>query len=632
MTPLLRLLALIGSVAHGVDRLAGRLLGFLPFRVPGALLLAALLGLGTWNAVVETGRAIAARPIPLETSVNALVAESNTAWVSVSGLLSGPHLDNSIYASDTRPHYLRISDDPHDHVIEGPGESLMPPGPRQTIFPLTTGDGVTRWFYVLRDAGSADRALVIRSARDANEIRARSVTVVRDGMIDGLPHLVEIADAEAEPATASVARVEDGARSTIRGTFESDATEVACDGGDACHEGRSWRYRVTDLADPDASAWLDSPHPPDALPVTLNGVVTTDATRMRAVLAEDAMTAALDGLTHPDDVVLADGIGPAVPEVTYLGAVILAALACILLLSAVIRYPIFQREAGRGARNLPRPVVGELIPLDVSGELPGVSGAERPAGAPARIGWLPAREMARQAWHLRSELSDAGSGQARLALVAIEGGFVLPLEPIRDRLRVEPGLVATTSTVRPGLRLTAPDLRLMLGFASAIDRDRVERELAPAMTAPAVGPIPDSVHPRPRVQRPWARAATVAGLSFTAALVVTGAGFDLLLDEAAPVGIGVALLVVASIGLLTIGIARRRALADELLPSAALLGLVIAGVMAVAVPGCGTWLTPNIADCAGIDVFALVTALTAVVTFAFSLWAVPHLVATAEPV
>ena len=54
--------------------------------------------------------------------------------------------------------------------------------------------------------------------------------------------------------------------------------------------------------------------------------------------------------------------------------------------------------------------------------------------------------------------------------------------------------------------------------------------------------------------------------------------------------------------------------------------------MAVAVPGCGTWLTPNIADCAGLDVFALVTALTAVVTFAFSLWAVPHLVATADPV
>ena len=76
----------------------------------------------------------------------------------------------------------------------------------------------------------------------------------------------------------------------------------------------------------------------------------------------------------------------------------------------------------------------------------------------------------------------------------------------------------------------------------------------------------------------------------------------------------------------------RGMLADELLPSAALLGLVIAGVMAVAVPGCGTWLTPDIADCAGLDVFALVTALTAVVTFAFSLWAVPHLVATAEPV
>lgn len=627
MTLVLRLLAMLGSLAHGVDRLVGRPLGFLPFRLPGALLVAALLGVAAWNAVAETDRAIAARPTPIETSVTDLVDESTAAWVSVSGILSGPHLDNSIYATDGRPHYMRISDDPHDHVIEGPGEPLMPPGQRQTIFPLSQGDGVTRWFYVLRDLDGGDHALVVRSARGGDEIRTRSVSVTADGSTDGLPNLVEVEDAGAQPATVSVARVEDGGRATIRATFDANATEVGCDGGDACRDGRAWRYRVTDIADPNATAWVDSPHPPDALPVTLNGVVTTDAHRMRVVLATDEMAAALDGLAHPDDLVFADGIGPVVPETTYLGAAVLGVLAVVLLVSATIRYPVFRRDAAPDARpHPPRPVVDELFEVEVDGELPGVSGAERPAGAPARIGWLHARELARRAWHLRSEVPNAGSDQPRLALVAIEGGFVLPVEPIREQLRVEPGLVATSTTVRPGLRLTAPNVRLMLGFASARDRDRLRRELEPGMGAPPVGPIPAPAAPRPRVQRPWARAATAVALAVTALLVAAGGVLD-----STPAGAVMALIASLTIGVLALGIARRHTLADELLPSVALLGLVVAGVMAVALPGCGTWLTPNFADCAGLDAAALATSLAAVVTFGISLWAIPHLAASPDP-
>ena len=629
MTLVLRLLALLGSLAHGVDRLVGRLLGFLPFRVPGALLVAALLGVAAWNSMAETDRATAARPTPIETSVSDLVDESTTAWVSISGIVSGPHLDNSIYATDGRPHYMRISDDPHDHVIEGPGEPLMPPGQRQTIFPLSQGDGVTRWFYVLRDPDGGDHALVVRSARAGDEIRTRSVRVTTDGSTAGLPHFVEITDAGAQLPTVSVARVEDGEPATIRGTFDASATEVACDGGDACREGRAWRYRVTDVADPNAVAWVDSPHPPDALPVTLNGVVATDASRMRVVLAADEMAAALDGLAYPDDLVFADGIGPLVPETTYLGAVMLGLIAAVLLLSATIRYPIFRRDAAPDTPDAPRPVVDELFEVDVDGELPGVSGFERPAGAPARIGWLHARELARRAWHLHSDAPDTESGQPRLALVAVEGGFILPVEPIRDRLRAEPGLVATSTTVRPGLRLTGPNVRLMLGFASARDRDRLRRELEPGMSAPPVGPIPEPAAPRLRVQRPWARRATAAALAATALLVAFGGVLDL--PESTPAGAVMALIAAFSVGVLALGIARRHSLADELLPSVALLGLVVAAVMTVALPGCGTWLTPNLDDCAGLDAVALATSVAAAATFAFSLWAVPHLSSAPGP-
>lgn len=628
MTLVLRLLALLGSFAHGVDRLVGRLLSFLPFRVPGALLVVALLALAAWNAVADTNRAIAARPVPVETTIGALIDESNTAWVSVSGLLSGPHLDNSIYATDRRPYYLRISDDPHDHVIEGSGEPLMEPGQRQTIFPLTTGDGVTRWFYVLRDADGDDRALVVRSSRGGDEIRTRSVTVLASGTIDGLPHLIEVADAGAQEATVSVSRVEDGERATVRGSFGARAVEVACDEGEACRDGRTWRYRVTDLADPDESAWLDSAHPPDALPVTLSGVVTTDASRMQVVLGTDEMVAALDGLAHPDAVVLADGVGPQVPEATYLGAVILGIIAVVLLLSARIRYPVFRAGAGPTPREVPRPVVDELIAVEASGELPGISGVERPAGAPARIGWLPARELARQAWHLHSSVPATGGDEARLALVAVEGGFVLPLEPIREQLRVDEGLVATSSDVRSGLRLVGPNVRLMLGFGSAADRDRIRRELQPGTDAPPIGPVPEHAPRRRPARRPWARPATAAALAATAVLVAGGGVLDLLAPGSAPMAAGLAMLAAVTIGLLALGVARRHPLAVELLPSVALLGIVVAGIVVVAVPGCGTWLTPNLAACAELDVVALAISLTGLAAFALSLWAVPHLSAT----
>jgi hypothetical protein len=623
----LRVLALVGSLASAVDRLVGRVLGFLPFHVPGALLVALLVGLAAWGSAQETARAIEARPRPTPTSVGELVDESSSAWVSVSGLLSGPHLDNSLYASDRRTHFVRIADDPHDHVVEGGGEqiSITEFGRRQTIFELTTGDGVTRWFYVLREAEGGDRALVVRSARERDAIRTRSVVVaIAGGTIDGRPHLVELSDAGSQPVTASVADLGDDGRPTLRGSF-ADGVEIACDSGEACREGRMWRYRFVDAASPELTAWIDSPHPPDALPVTLDGVVATDPTRMEVVLATEEMTAALDGLQHPDGLVLADGIGPAIPDVGYLGAYLLASVAVVLVVSAAIRYPVFRRSRGNGASDAPRPVVEELVMVDVSGTLPGASGPERLSGAPARVGWLPARELARRAWHLRSPIADAADDRPHLALLAVEGSFVLPLDPVRAQLRVEPGLVATSAAVRHGLRVIGPAIRVMLGFDSEADRDRVQHELQPGVDAPPVGPMPEAPAPRQSSRRPWARAATATALGATAALVIARTALEVLAGDITGAGTAAPIVAALAVATLALGIARRHPLAEELLPSAALLGLVVAGVVALASLGCGAWLSPNLAVCSGLDPVALVPPLAAMIAFAIGLWAMPHL-------
>ena len=623
MIVLLRVLALLGSLAHAVDRLVQGMLGFLPFRIPGALLLAVLLAAGAWSSAQDTTRAIAARPRPAETSVGTLLDVSTSAWVAVSGLLSGPHLDNSIYASDRDTHFMRISDDPHDHVLEGDGEPLLPPGRRETIFQLTEGDGVTRWFYVLRDTIEEDRAIVMRSARSGNEVRTRSVVAVADGLVDGRPRFVELDDAGSQPATGSLDGAADGERRTVRAAF-TEATEVPCPAGDECPGGSTWRYLAIDAADPDVIAWIDSPHPPDALPVTIAGVVATDPTRMDVVLATDEMTAALDGLRHPQDLVLADGISPVMTEATYLSAFLMAILTGVLLLSASIRYPVF-RVVRWHPPDLPRPVVEELIGVEVNGVLPGVSGPERLSRAPGRFGWLPARELARRAWHLRSDVPDTDDDRPRLALLAVEGSFVLPIEPVRTRLRVEPGLVATSSAVRNGLRVAGPGIRVMLGFDSSQDRDRAYRELESETDAPAVGPVPAAPPPRRPASRAWARPATVVALVAAGAFVLVAGALGVVTGEASGVETGAAVFAAVALGVLALGVSRRHPFADELLPSAAMLGIVVAVVVTLASTGCGTWLTPNIAGCTGFTPVKLVPPLVSVAAFCLSLWAIPHL-------
>lgn len=624
MTLILRVLALFGSLSSAIDRLVGRLLGFLPFRVPGALLVALLLGVAAGAFVQDTNDAIAARPRPSETTVSALVERSSSAWVSVTGILSGPHLDNSVYAGDRDEHVVRIRDDPHDHVDEGGGEPVLDPGPRQTTFVLIPGDGLTRWFYVLRDLERTDRGLVVRSARDTGEIRTRSVVVTATGTLHGLPHLVELADARAEPATGSLTGLEEGERKTVRGAF-TEGGELPCDAGDACPYGAIWRYLVTDAADPAISAWIDSPYPPDGLLVTLSGVLATDPARMEIVLATAEMRAALDGLRHPDTLVLADGIGPMLPSVTYLWAVVFAIMAAVVMLSAIIRYPVFRGDHAPSPAGLARPVVGELIEVEVDGKLPGASGAQRLRGAPARIGWLPARELVRRAWHLRSPLPDATDERPRLVLMALEGNLVLILGPIREPLRVEPGTIATAATVRPGLRLSGPGLRATLAFAFVRDRDRALHELDSATVPPSAGPIPEVDREPAAVPPRWTRPAVAAAQMGTALLAFGGAVVGLVTGRSEQVGIVIALLAASALAALGLGVIRGSPLADELLPSVALVGLVVAGVMAFASTGCGTWLSPNVADCEEVSPVTPGAAVAAAIAFAFSLWAVPRL-------
>jgi hypothetical protein len=221
---------------------------------------------------------------------------------------------------------------------------------------------------------------------------------------------------------------------------------------------------------------------------------------------------------------------------------------------------------------------------------------------------------------------DANDDRPRLALLAVESSFVLPLEPIRADLDVTPGLVATTGGVRPGLRVRGGGVNATLAFGSDALRDRAWRELDPSTPAPAVGPIPEPESVREATTPSWARPAATLALAAVGVAIIGGAALGLITGEASPVGIGVGVLAAILLAALAAGVARRSWLALELLPSAGLLGIVVAGVIAAStVVGCTTWLAPNVTSCATFDLPRLVPPLVAVAAFGLSLWAVPHL-------
>jgi hypothetical protein len=622
MTVVLRALALIGSIGHAIDRVVGRVLGFLPFRAPGALIVAGLLAVAAWSTAQATTEELAARPQPAETTVSAIGADPDNAWVRVRGLLSGPFVDNSVYARDDF-HVTIIRDEPHDHQRDPYGQINPPTGWRhQTVFVTGGEERAIRWFYVLRDPEDDAQALVVRSARDADTIRRRSVRATATGTADGLPLLAEIDDAGTDEPTATPADLAGGAAGTVRGVFTQGA-ERPCDNGPACVDGRTWRYLLTDADG--VAAWIDSPHAINALPITLEGVTTSDARRMEVVMATDEMTAAVADLHVPASLVLEDGAGPLISEVTYLGAVSLASMAGLVVLSAAIGYPIFRRTRAGTRSDAPRPVVDELIPVTVDGRLPGFGGPQRLSGTAATLGWLPGGELARRAWHLRSAIAEITDDRPRLALMALEGAFVLPLDPIRDRLAMVEGQVATATGVRPALRVRGPNLSMLLSFASVVDRDRAARELDPSTPPAEMGPIPQhDAPPRPPAPR-WVRPATVIALGVVAVTVVLSAGIGLVVGDASLVGALAALAAAGALAMLAAGVARGMSIALELLPSVALLGIVAAVLLAASSPGCASWLSPDFDGCTLLDMRRLVAPAVGVAAFALLLWATPQL-------
>ncbi|MGI8998431.1 MAG: hypothetical protein ACR2GO_01820, partial [Candidatus Limnocylindria bacterium] len=259
----------VGWLAHTIGRLVGSIIWFAPRGVPWALVVALLLAFGAWRSIDAARLATATQPRPEPVGLAAVVDVRAIGWVGTASIVRGPYLDSRVY-----------------------------------------GASVQRWYYLLIDPNDDSVAMVARSTERLEERRTRTIvarvkedpaavaTAIagRDAggrAVDPLRYLVELADTRPPvligASIATPARMDvDAGEIVLRGSFDQ---------GRPAGDGEGWEYLVNDGTD---AVIVRSPHPPDALPVDIWGVATTDRVRATQAAAVPELQAQLGARELPE--------------------------------------------------------------------------------------------------------------------------------------------------------------------------------------------------------------------------------------------------------------------------------------------------------------------------------------------
>jgi hypothetical protein len=631
-----RLQALIGVVAHGVDRAVAALLWFVPFRVPGALLLAALFGFLAWQQAAAANRTLATYPTPRPTTIAAILDGDAAGWLRIDGLVSGPYLDSRSYT------------------------------------PAGQG-GVVRYYYVVRDP-TGPQALVVRSPRQAPEIGSARTLLVRiekrpeaaqaagaalaagQGIsVDAERYLLELPPDQRSAGASPTPRAVDpsdlrAAPSEIAlfsGSFRA-SRKVICTAGElACRDGTAYEYLAT--AD-GHGVIVRSPYPPDALPVTLTGVLTPDAFRMETALQNADLAKALEGSQTLDEQLFSDGVTPPLPDVTFAPAVVLTGIAALLVLSKLVGYPIFRRR--RVPTEAESPLApGEELRLEISGRVRGAHGAVTLDREPGTLGRLTTAQIARREWQFGgrplAETSETPEGAEALdptstqpVLSSGAGSLLVPLDPLAGVLRMSAGRLVTVGGSSPSLRLRAPGIDAVLGFEDEVTRGRALAEIDPSRPrstgwgTPTEGPpglSATAARSGGDDRRPW-QLSLVALFFAVSGVGLVAAGLTGLLpspEPRHPIAVVLPALVQSAIGaglvFVASGIWRGHEWAREMGLNLGAAGIVAAAILAFGETTCLRPLGPTMAPCQPGDLVGGLLAAGALFGFVFSVWAIVKL-------
>jgi hypothetical protein len=474
------LLALLGSVAHGIRSLAASILSFLGVRRLAALVVPALIGALIVVAALsarETAAILGSRPEVERSTLSDVAAQeedvSGSIWFQFDALVD-------------------------DTVLEVPAD-------------------LGTFFYVAVDPADPSTGLLVRSPLNDTFFRLRTLTaqLVDDGGLvagarealgalpggfdlDGARYLDEVASGgEPEEAFVPSQLADEGAGSELLvtgrvvspATFSACATAGGCEGPDA-----AW---YSYLADPSGGGAivLRSPHPPDALPMRLEGLFQRDSFDMRPVLESDWF-AAIDVDVPTSRSFSAGRRPPITVPASWVPTIIFAALALFLLASQLVGYPVF----GGGRRAEPKRTLapGEGIDLEVTGRLAHANGTLTLDHSPAALERLTMPELARRMWRygllprdqsLREAeerfVAEAGEGD-RLVLHERDQSALLTIGRGAGNVQVETGRLYRIGRSAPATHLRVGTTNAYLTTRSVDERDRLAGEIA-AEAAPAGG-------------------------------------------------------------------------------------------------------------------------------------------------
>lgn len=467
-----RLLALIGSIAFGIRQLIATLLSFValrllaPFVVP--VLIVALAAAAAISAR-DTAAILASRPQVNETTLGEVAAYDGegggSIWFEFDALMAET--------------------------------SLSTPADRGTFF------------YLARDPAEPSTGLLVRSRRDDDSIRQRvlAARIVEDAAavaaasellgplpggidMDDTRYLEELGaggDAESAFVPSQVAAEPDGAEVLLAGRILAPATTAVCAVSSGCDaDDAAWFYYLADPEDA-AAIVLRSPHPPEAVPVRLQGLYLLDTYDLAPVLESD-WYAGLDAEVPTERAFSAGSRPPITVSASWVPSIIFGALALILLASYLVGYPVF------AARSRPEPgrrlAAGASIDVEITGRLAREHGALSLDRSPGSVERLSIADLALRMWRYgllprdlsRREaeerfLAEAAGETDRLIVHERDQSALIAIERDPALVQVEVGRLYRLASSAPAVRLRQGASRAYLTARSVEDRDRVGAEI-----------------------------------------------------------------------------------------------------------------------------------------------------------
>lgn len=259
------------------------------------------------------------------------------------------------------------------------------------------------------------------------------------------------------------------------------ATVQVSQGGGESIEVERVHYLVVDPEAPEHGMIVRFREPIPALEsggssARLDGTITEDSFNMRSLLEGWDLAASYPDVQFSDTRLIAYAFETPWREPSWIGAMLLGAVAIVLLAGAFVPYPIFR--AGRREPGTP----ATPIPLAVHGSLPTPRGPVVLRGTPATLERMDVSEVARMRWRywgaglgdVRRDVEEAvrrhGEIGDQLVVHGPTGSVIWPIEP-GTRLELESGDAFVGRRRQPALRVRGDGVQAAMTFRLPAERD-----------------------------------------------------------------------------------------------------------------------------------------------------------------